>query len=102
MPRAVAASLIVVLISCAVSGYAFWAMGKAWFWKRAIRRFDESDRTHPPQPGVIVFTGSSSINFWNSLVHDMAPLNVINRGFGGFANGARNHLRDEDRSALLP
>jgi lysophospholipase L1-like esterase len=32
---------------------------------------------------VIVFTGSSSINFWETLAEDMAPLNVINRGFGG-------------------
>jgi hypothetical protein len=39
-------------------------MGKASFWTRAIRRFEESDRAQPPNPGVIVFTGSSSINFW--------------------------------------
>ena len=83
MQRAVAASFIVLLISCAVASYIFWAMGKPWFWKRAIRRFEKSDRAHPPQPGVIVFTGSSSINFWKTLAQDMAPLNVVNRGFGG-------------------
>ena len=58
-------------------------MGKAWFWKRAIRRFEESDRAHAPEPRVIVFTGSSSINFWKTLAHDMTPLTVVNRGFGG-------------------
>jgi len=83
MHRGVAASFIVLLISCAVTSYIFWSMGKARFWKRAIRRFEESDRAHPPQPGVIVFTGSSSINFWKSLAQDMSPLNVVNRGFGG-------------------
>jgi hypothetical protein len=83
MHRAVAASFIVLLVSCAVCSYIFWAMGKAWFWKKAIRRFEESDRAHAPQPGVIVFTGSSSINFWKTLAQDMAPLNVVNRGFGG-------------------
>jgi lysophospholipase L1-like esterase len=83
MQKVVAASFIVVLVSGAVWSCIFWAMGKPWFWKRAIRRFEKSDRVQPPQPGVIVFTGSSSINFWNSLVQDMAPLNVINRGFGG-------------------
>jgi len=83
MQRAVAASFIVLLVSYAVWSYVFWAMGKPWFWKRAIRRFEESDTAHPPQPGVIVFTGSSSINFWKSLLHDMEALNVINRGFGG-------------------
>ncbi len=82
--RALLAELFVVfLASCALSSYVFWAMGKAWFWKRAIRRFEESDLREPPKPGVIVFTGSSSINFWKNLAQDMAPLNVVNRGFGG-------------------
>lgn len=83
MQIAVAASFIVLLVSCAVWSYIFWAMGQPWFWKRAIRRFEESDRAHPPQRGVIVFTGSSSINFWKTVGQDMAPLNVVNRGFGG-------------------
>jgi len=83
MHRAVPALFIVLLVSCGVSSYVFWAMGRTWFWRRAIRRFEKSDQAEPPKPGVIVFTGSSSINFWKSLVHDMEPLNVINRGFGG-------------------
>ena len=72
--------VIVLLVSCAISGYVFWGMGKTWYWKGAIRRFEESDRKQPPKPGVIVFTGSSSINFWKTLVQDMAPLKVVNRG----------------------
>jgi lysophospholipase L1-like esterase len=32
---------------------------------------------------VVVFTGSSSIRFWSTLAADMAPLPVVNRGFGG-------------------
>jgi lysophospholipase L1-like esterase len=53
----------------------------AWEW--AIARFEAQDRTHPPQKNAIVFTGSSSITFWDTLEQDMAPLPVINRGFGG-------------------
>ena len=83
MNRVLAAFFIVLLVSSAESGFVFWSMGKPWFWKRAIRRFEKSDLAHPPKPGVIVFTGSSSINFWKGLSHDMAPLNVLNRGFGG-------------------
>jgi hypothetical protein len=83
MHRAIAALFIVLLVSCAVSSYVYWAMGKAWFWKRAIRRFEKSDQVLPPQLGVIVFTGSSSINFWKTLAQDMAPLKAVNRGFGG-------------------
>jgi lysophospholipase L1-like esterase len=52
-------------------------------WEPAIRDFEEQDKMHPPKPGCIVFAGSSSIRFWDSLVSDMKPLDVINRGFGG-------------------
>jgi lysophospholipase L1-like esterase len=52
-------------------------------WEGVIRGFETEDRrSHPPE-GVIVFTGSSSIRFWKSLKEDMAPLPVVNRGFGG-------------------
>jgi lysophospholipase L1-like esterase len=52
-------------------------------WEPAIREFEEQDKVHPPKPGVIVFAGSSSFRFWDTLVSDMKPLEVINRGFGG-------------------
>ena len=52
-------------------------------WEPAIRDFEEQDKIHPPKPGSIVFAGSSSFRFWDTLVADMKPLEVINRGFGG-------------------
>ncbi len=52
-------------------------------WEPAIRDFERADHAHPPKPGIIVFTGSSSIRRWESLAEEMAPLPVINRGFGG-------------------
>ncbi len=52
-------------------------------WEGSIRKFEAQDRLNPPPEGVIVFTGSSSITFWDTLERDMAPLRVINRGFGG-------------------
>jgi lysophospholipase L1-like esterase len=53
----------------------------AWEW--AIARFEAEDRRNPPPRGAVVFTGSSSITLWDTLARDMAPLTVINRGFGG-------------------
>ncbi len=53
----------------------------AWEW--SISRFEAQDRVQFPPKNAIVFTGSSSITFWKTLQRDMAPLTVINRGFGG-------------------
>jgi lysophospholipase L1-like esterase len=48
-----------------------------------MEAFAAADRAAPPPGCQIVFTGSSSIRFWKTLAQDMAPIPVINRGFGG-------------------
>ncbi|MGH0034626.1 MAG: SGNH/GDSL hydrolase family protein [Myxococcota bacterium] len=48
-----------------------------------IAAFEERDRVAPPPRDAIVFVGSSSIRGWDGLEEDMAPLPVIERGFGG-------------------
>lgn len=48
-----------------------------------INEFKRLDNENFPEKGKILFTGSSSIRFWDSLEEDMEPLEVLNRGFGG-------------------
>ena len=48
-----------------------------------IEAFAAQDRATPPERCKVVFTGSSSVRFWSTLAEDMAPIPVINRGFGG-------------------
>lgn len=48
-----------------------------------VLRFAELDRASPPPPCPVLFVGSSSIRLWSGLAADMAPLPVLNRGFGG-------------------
>jgi lysophospholipase L1-like esterase len=60
---------------------SFWNDPDAW--EASIRAFERRDRQLPPAPGMIVFAGSSSFTFWSTLERDMAPLPVLNRGFGG-------------------
>ena len=48
-----------------------------------INEFKRLDNENFPEKGKILFTGSSSIRFWDSLEEDMEPLKVLNRGFGG-------------------
>lgn len=49
-------------------------------WEADVRALEESGAgsEHP-----LVFVGSSSIRLWSTLSSDMAPLPVLNRGFGG-------------------
>ena len=48
-----------------------------------IEAFAAADRAQPPPPCGFLFVGSSSIRFWRTLAVDMAPIPIINRGFGG-------------------
>ena len=48
-----------------------------------ILSFAALDRTMLPPNCPVLFVGSSSIRLWGSLAADMAPLPVLNRGFGG-------------------
>ena len=75
--------LVFVLLGCCIAGYSFWLRHNVNPWESSIRAFEEADRVHPPKPGGIVFTGSSSIKLWHTLADDMKPLYVLNRGFGG-------------------
>jgi lysophospholipase L1-like esterase len=59
------------------------ALAQAQDWESSIQKFEEQDKVNPPKLGVIVFTGSSSIARWDTLVEEMKPLDIINRGFGG-------------------
>jgi len=72
-----------LLLLAGLGGRLFVRTVMAQGWEPAIRDFEEQDKVHPPKPGVIVFAGSSSFRFWDTLASDMKPLDVINRGFGG-------------------
>lgn len=49
-----------------------------------VARYVESDRLAPPATCQVLFVGSSSVVKWkDTLAADMAPMPVINRGFGG-------------------
>jgi lysophospholipase L1-like esterase len=51
-------------------------------WKVEINAFDKLNGESPLQGGIL-FTGSSSIRFWNDPVKDFNNPNILNRGFGG-------------------
>ena len=59
------------------------AWGKKDYYQEDINKFKDQDLIDFPENVEVLFTGSSSIRFWNSLEEDMRPLKVLNRGFGG-------------------
>ena len=52
-------------------------------WEHAIAAFDSKTQSGKLPADAIIFIGSSSIRLWASLREDMAPIPVIQRGFGG-------------------
>jgi lysophospholipase L1-like esterase len=51
-------------------------------YEEEISRFKEEDREHPPDPGGVLFLGSSSIRMWD-LGKFFPEINTLNRGYGG-------------------
>lgn len=57
--------------------------GSEALWEDVLATFAASDLKHAPEPGGVLFVGSSSIRLWDSLETDFADAPVIKRGFGG-------------------
>jgi len=52
-------------------------------FEKEIAAFEARDRAHPPEPGRVVFFGSSSFRLWTNLAASFPNQRVVNRGFGG-------------------
>ena len=64
-------------------------------WADEIAAFEQADRDAARGPGGVVFVGSSSIRFWDSLAEDFPTLDPINRGFGGSRLSDVRHYLDQ-------
>lgn len=88
MKKCFAVFLIFLIASCHKSIYttldAPWepdyALNRS---EKAIQDFEKKDAEQMPAAGGIVLAGSSSFTKWQSAATDLAPLPIINRGFGG-------------------
>jgi hypothetical protein len=89
-----ASATMVLLISVAVWARLLARMQDADFWEPQIRAFEEADKLQLPRCGYVLFTGSSTIRHWRTLDRDMAPIPVLNRGFGGCHLAHVNHYAD--------
>lgn len=73
----------------AYAGFTLWqelsrvASDDPLVWQSTVSELlNKTEVSNPPEDSVL-FVGSSSIRFWDTLEQDMAPLPVIQHGFGG-------------------
>ena len=90
--------LCALVVSCMAMSCVVRGQDKPPRFAEAIAAFEKADREQAPPRDAIVFVGSSSFRGWKTLAEDMAPLPVINRGFGGSA--FPDLLRYTDRIVL--
>ncbi|MEN5060351.1 SGNH/GDSL hydrolase family protein [Luteimonas sp. TWI1416] len=94
-------SLVAVLLAGCASSRSFTAgldPVSSPEWAADMARFAAQDAAAPPPERPVVFTGSSSVRFWDTLATDFPDVPVLNRGFGG--SQVRDSLWYADEIAL--
>ena len=71
-------------------------------WEAAIQSFERQAQTGQLPKGAVIFIGSSSIARWSTLKEDMAPIPVIQRGFGGSRLSDNAHFAERLVQAPQP
>ncbi len=80
MKKYIFTTLFLFLIGC------FTAISqdlKYSYWEKDIQKFEDFDSIESYSEDALLFTGSSSIRLWSTIKEDMAPYEVIQRGYGG-------------------
>lgn len=70
------------------------AFGQSYPFEKDIQSFENQDRQTPPPANAILFTGSSSIVYWNNLQSYFPGKVVLKRGFGGSELSHVRHFAD--------
>lgn len=63
--------------------YVLLASGQASYWEGDIAAFERRDVSNPPPADAVLFVGADDVRLWETLAADMAPIPIIQRGFGG-------------------
>jgi len=75
-------TILIAAMGFAVQAFPLLVAAENRF-EQSIQEFEKADKVTPPPKGAVLFIGSSSIRFWETLEQDFYGIEVINRGFGG-------------------
>ena len=64
-------------------------------WGEAIAKFAHQDSVDMPEPGGILFLGSSSFTIWKDVNDYFAGKKIVNRGFGGSQMSDVLHFKEK-------
>lgn len=84
---------VAVLALFAFLVYVLLASGEAKYWEGEIAAFERRDVSNPPPENAVLFVGGRDVRLWDGLAEDMAPVAVIQRGFGGAQIKHIDHYR---------
>lgn len=73
--------------------YVLLASGDAKYWEGEIAAFERRDVSNPPPGNAVLFVGGRDLRLWSRFAEDMAPVTVIQRGFGGAQISHIDHYR---------
>lgn len=71
-------------------------------FEEEIIAFEKQDMTRRYPSDMALFVGSSSFRFWRTITEDLAPHQVLNRGFGGSTLPEVNHYFERIVSKYKP
>lgn len=63
-------------------------------WEPSIHVFDSLNAVEFSDENTLLVTGSSSVRLWDSIHYDLAPYQVMQRGYGGAKLSDFNHYAD--------
>jgi lysophospholipase L1-like esterase len=63
-------------------------------WENDIAAFDSLNRVESADAGTLLVTGSSCVRMWDSIHSDLAPYQVMQRGYGGAKLTDYNYYAD--------
>lgn len=78
-----AAACLLAAASATVAFARTPAAATADRWEETLAGFAAADLKNAPEPGAVLFVGSSSIRLWDGLEEQFEDARVLKRGFGG-------------------